>query len=401
MDTASNCSQSVIILLTFGGLFLIGLLADIAGKHTPLPRVTLLLLAGFAIGPSCFNLLPQFTQECFSLLTKISLTMIGFLLGQHMTLQRMRELGRTVLTMSASEVLMTAAMISGVLILFGVPVHIALLLAGIAPATAPAATVDVVHEYSARGKFTNTLLGIVAIDDAWGLFIFSILLAVVQALQGGGGVAGAIATGAWEIAGAGILGLVLGIPMAYLTGRIRSGEPTQAEALGVVLICAGLAVWFDVSYILAAMVLGSIVSNFATHHERPFIAIEGIEWPFLILFFLLAGASLHVGALIDAGWLAIGYILLRILGRVGGVWLGGFLCGAERQVRTWLGLTLLPQAGVAIGMALLAAQRFPESEDIILPVVLGATVVFEVVGPAVTRMVLTHVGDIKRVNRSA
>lgn len=296
---------------------------------------------------------------------------------------------------------MTAALISVVLILFGVPPHVALLLAGIAPATAPAATVDVVHEYSARGKFTNTLLGIVAIDDAWGLLVFSIMLAVVEALDGGGGVSNAIATGAWEIAGAVILGLVLGIPMAYITGRIRSGEPTQAEALGVVLICAGLAVWFEVSYILAAMVLGSVVASFATHHERPFNAIEGIEWPFLILFFLLAGASMHLSALINAGWLAIGYMVLRVLGQVGGVWIGGFICGAESRIRNWLGLTLLPQAGVAIGMALLAAQRFPQSKDIILPVVLGATVIFEVIGPAVTRMVLTHVGDIKSADRSA
>jgi Kef-type K+ transport system membrane component KefB len=395
------CADTTTVLLTFGGLFLVGLIADIAGKHTPLPRVTLLLLAGFVIGPACFDLLPQFIQECFPLLTKISLTMIGFLLGQHMTMQRMRELGRSVLTMSASEVLMTAFMIASVLSLFGVPLHISLLLAGIAPATAPAATVDVVHEYSARGRFTNTLLGIVAIDDAWGLFIFSVMLAVAQAIHGGGGVTDAMISGAWEIAGALILGLVLGVPMAYITGRIRSGEPTQAEALGIVLICAGLAVWFDVSYILAAMVMGSIVANFAYHHERPFNAIEGIEWPFLILFFLLAGASLHIDALIDAGWLAAGYIILRVLGRVGGVWLGGLICGAERNIRTWLGLTLLPQAGVAIGMALLAAQRFPESEDIILPVVLGATVIFEVAGPAVTRMVLTHVGDIKSEDRSA
>jgi Kef-type K+ transport system membrane component KefB len=227
------------------------------------------------------------------------------------------------------------------------------------------------------------------------------MLAAAQAIHGGGGITEAMISGAWEIGGALILGLVLGVPMACITGRIRSGEPTQAEALGIVLICAGLAVWFDVSYILAAMVMGSIVANFAYHHERPFNAIEGIEWPFLILFFLLAGASLHLGALIDAGWLAAGYIILRVLGRVGGVWLGGLLCGAERKIRTWLGLTLLPQAGVAIGMALLASQRFPESEDIILPVVLGATVIFEVAGPAVTRMVLTHVGDIKSENRSA
>jgi len=303
--------------------------------------------------------------------------------------------------MSASEVLMTGLLIATILSLFGVPLHIALLLAGIAPATAPAATLDVVHESSARGKLTNTLLGIVAIDDAWGLFIFSLMLAAAEAIHGGGGVTDAIITGTWEIAGALILGLVLGVPMAYITGRIRSGEPTQAEAIGVVLICAGLAVWFEVSYILAAMVMGSIVANFAYHHERPFNAIEGIEWPFLILFFLLAGASLHLDSLIDAGWLAVGYILLRVIGRIGGVWLGGFICGAEQRIRYWLGLTLLPQAGVAIGMALLAVQRFPESEDVILPVVLGATVIFEVAGPAVTRLVLTHVGDIKRRGNSS
>jgi len=400
MDISSD-SNIATILLTFGGLFLIGLLADIAGKHTPLPRVTLLLLTGFAIGPSCFDLLPAFTQEWFPLLTKISLAMIGFLLGQHMTLQRVRKLGRTVLSISAGEVIMAALLMMVVLTLFGVPPHIALLLAGIAPASAPAATVDVVHEYSACGKFTNTMLGIIAIDDAWGLFIFSVMLAVAQAIHGGGGVTDAMISGAWEITGAVILGMVLGVPMAYITGRIRPGEPTQAEALGLVMICAGLAVWFEVSYILAAMILGSVVASSATHHERPFNAIEGIEWPFLILFFLLAGSSMHLSALIDAGWLAIGYILLRASGQVLGVLIGGFICGAEPKIRNWLGFTLFPQAGVAIGMALLAAQRFPESKDIILPVVLGATVIFEVVGPAVTRMVLTHVGDIKSGDRSA
>ena len=393
-------SETATIFLTFGGLFILGLLADIAGKRTPLPRVTLLLLSGFAIGPSGLDILPQFTQDWFPVLTKISLAMIGFLLGQHMTMKRMRELGRTVLTMSAGEVLMTAALIATALTLMGVPFHISLLFAGIAPATAPAATVDVVDEYAAQGKFTDTLLGIVAIDDAWGLFIFSLMLAVAQALSGGGGVVSAITAGVWEIAGAVILGIVLGIPMAYITGRIRPGEPTQAEALGVVMICAGLALWFDVSYILAAMVLGSMVANFAYHHDWPFNAIKGIEWPFLILFFLLAGSSLHMDALLQAGWLALGYIFLRIIGRVGGVWFGGLLCGSDKVLRTWLGLTLLPQAGVAIGMALIAAQRFPDAKNTIMPVVLGATVIFELVGPVVTRMVLTHVGDIKDISNS-
>ncbi|MDT8384705.1 MAG: cation:proton antiporter [Gammaproteobacteria bacterium] len=383
------------ILLSFGGLFLLGLLADLAGRHTPLPRVTLLLLCGFMIGPAMLDWLPALTNEWFPVLTDIALAMIGFLLGQNMTRARFTELGRPVLAMSLGEVILTALLVFSVLWLFGFPLDIALLLAGIAPATAPAATVDVVHEYRARGRFTDTLLGIVAIDDVWGLLMFSVLLTLAQALGGQGGEWWEVLRiGAWEIGGAVLVGGLVGLPMAYLTGRIRPGEPTQAEALGLVLLCAGIAVWAEVSYILAAMVLGAVVANLAKHHDRPFNAIEGIEWPFLILFFLLAGAELDLSALSQAGLLATAYIGLRIAGRLLGTRLGGQLVGVDTTTRRWIGLALLPQAGVAIGMALLASQRFPEIKNVILPVVLGATVVFELIGPVATRWTLIHVGDI-------
>lgn len=382
------------VLITFGGLFLLGLLADLVGRHTPLPRVTLLLVAGFTIGPSGLNWLPAFTEQWFPLLTDIALAMIGFLLGHNLTRTRLATLGRAVLAMSIGEVVMTSVLVFSVLYAFGAPVDVALLLAGIAPATAPAATVDVVREYRAKGQFTNTLLGIVAIDDAWGLLVFSVVLALAKALGSDGGAAEILASGAWDIGVAILLGLVLGVPMAYLTGRIRPGEATQAEALGVVLLCAGIAVWMDVSYILSAMVLGAVVANFAKHHRRPFSAIEGIEWPFLILFFVLAGAALHVHALAQVGVLGAAYIGLRTAGRIAGTWLGGWLSGAEPKTWHWIGFALLPQAGVAIGMALLAVQRFPELKDIVLPIILGSTVFFELVGPVLTRQILVHVGDI-------
>ena len=382
------------ILITFGGLFLLGLVADLLGRHTPLPRVTLLLLAGFVIGPSVLDWLPPSTERWFPVLTNIALAMIGFLLGQNLTLNHLRELGAKVLAMSIGEVVMTSLLVFVVLGLFGVPLEIALLLAGIAPATAPAATVDVVREYRAKGKLTDSLLDIVAIDDAWGLLIFSLLLALADVLFGQGAAGSALASGFWELGGALLLGLVLGVPMAFMTGRICPGEPTQAEALGLVLLCAGLAVWLEVSYILAAMVMGMVVANLSQHHERPFTAIEGIEWPCLILFFLLAGASLHVTALTQAGWLAAGYIGLRCLGKVVGPRLGGMLTGADVMTRRWIGFMLLPQAGVAIGMALLAGQHFPQLKNTILPVILGSTVVFELVGPVMTRFGLQRVGDI-------
>jgi Kef-type K+ transport system membrane component KefB len=385
-----------LLLATFGGLFLLGLIADLVGRHTPLPRVTLLLLAGLLIGPSALDWLPEFTTSWFPVLTDIALSMIGFLLGAKLTRATFHRMGRAVLAMSIGEVMMTALLVFSVLALAGVPLEIALLLAGVAPATAPAATMDVVHEIKAKGTFTDTLLGIVAIDDAWGLLIFSVLLAVVQVLAGGGGAGEVLLLGAWDIGGALLLGIVLGLPMTYMTGRIQPGEATQAEALGLVLLCTGLAVWLGVSPFLACMVLGAVVANLAKHHQRPFHAIEGIEWPFLILFFLLAGASLHVEALAEVGAVGAGYIVLRVAGRIMGTRLGGWLSGTDPITRRWIGLALLPQAGVAIGMALIATQRFPELKDTILPIVLGSTILFELLGPPITRWVLVRVGDARK-----
>lgn len=389
------------ILITIGVLFLVGLCADLIGRHTPLPRVTLLLLAGVLAGPSVLDWLPAFTQDWFPLLTDLALAMIGFLLGQKMSLSRLRDLGRVVLSISVGEVLVTALLVFGVLVAFGVRVEVALLLAGVAPASAPAATVDVVREARARGVFTDTLLGVVAVDDAWGLILFSLLLAAAEGLTGGGGAAQVVLVGLWEVGGAVLLGVALGVPMALLTGRLTPGEPTQAEALGFVLLCAGLAAAIGVSFILAAMVLGSAVANLARHHQRAFHAIEGIEWPFLVLFFLLAGASFHVGALAEVGLLGAAYVVLRPAGLTAGGWLGGWLAGAPEQTRRWIGPTLLPQAGVALGMALIVGQRFPDLEHVVLPIVLGSTVLFELLGPVVTRYALVRVGESARAGKGA
>lgn len=385
------------ILLTLGGLFLVGLVTDLIGRRSPLPRVTLLLLFGFVAGPSVLDVLPAaFSERWFPLLTNIALVMVGFLLGGNMTVGAFRRHGHEVMWISVGEVVATAGLVAVVLALVGVPLEVALLLAGIAPATAPAATNDVVRESGAKGGFTRTLLGIVAIDDAWGLIVFSLLLAVAQAVHGSTvGAEDLLLHGLWEVGGAFLVGGALGVPMAYLTGRIRPGEPTQAEALGLVLLCGGIANYLGVSYILSAMVMGAVVANLASHHRRPFHAIEGIEWPFMILFFVLAGASLHLETLLEIGLLGGGYIVLRASGLVAGSWLGGLAAGAAPETRRWMGWALMPQAGVALGMALLAGQRFPDYKDVVLPVAIGATVVFELIGPVITRRVLARVGDAR------
>ena len=377
------------ILLILGLLFLLGLAADLAGRHSFVPRVTLLILAGLAVGPVGFDLLPAaLVREWFPQLTTLALSLVGFLLGQKLSLAELRARGRTVIGITIGETL--AALVAVALALLAIGVHpvAALLLAGIATATAPTATFDVVREAGAEGEFADTLLAVVALDDAFALLLFSLTMAAASAVDGNHSVIFSLVGGAQEIGGSLLLGACLGVPMAFLTGRIRPGEPTLAEAMGFVLLCGGIATWLDLSPVLSAMIMGSVVASLARHHERPFHAIEGVEWPFLILFFILAGASAHPGAMLTVTGITVIYMLGRCVGTYAGAAAGARLVRANALLRKWMGLCLCPQAGVSLGMALLASQRFPEFESFLLPVVLASTIVYEVTTPVITRKAL-------------
>jgi Kef-type K+ transport system membrane component KefB len=375
--------------MILGALFLVGLVADLIGRFTLLPRVTLLLLSGLAVGPAGFAFLPpDFVQAWFGSLTSVALALIGFLLGQQLSLPALRKRGRTVIGISICKVTGASVIVAAVLSFAGIDLLIALLLAGIAPATAPASIFDIVHESGAEGEFPQTLLSIAAIDDVWGLVIFILMMACGAIAAGETAVGAGIILGMKTLAGSAALGLALGIPMAYLTGRIRQGEPTQAEALGFVLLGAGVAISLDLLPILTAMVMGTTVASFATHHDRPFRSIEGFEWPFMILFFVMAGASLETEALWLAGGVMAIYVLARCAGILIGTRLGAGMVGAPPALRRWLGLALFPQAGVAIGMALFAVQQFPGTAPVVLTVVVGSTIVLETVGPIFTRLAI-------------
>lgn len=389
-------SDTALILITFGGLFIIGLIADLIGRHTPMPRVTLLILTGFFIGPSVLNWLPSFANEWFPILTNIALAMIGFILGQNLTKKKFSTMGRPIIGISLGVMIMTAVFMFVGLTLLGAPIEMAIILAGIATATAPAPVVDVSSEINARGPFTDTLLGIVAVDDAWGLLLFSFLLIVASIVVGNGQAMDSLHSGMWEIFGAIILGLILGFPMAYLTSHLYPGKSSQAEVLGLVLLCAGLAEWIGASYILTAMVMGAVVANFSKHHQhRPFHEVEAMQWPLLILFFLLAGSELNLTALLEVGAIGVGYIILRILGRISGSFLGAKWAKCDQPQYHLMGLAMLPHAGVAIGMALLAIHHFPELKESLMAIILGACIFFELIGPAITRMMIIRAGEAR------
>ena len=394
MDS-THIDTSAQLLLTLGGILLAGLVLSAVAQRSLLPRATLLLVLGALIGKDSLDLIPQFFINQFDLIAEITLLMVGFLLGGKLTRSSLK--GHTGISFSISicAALLPALTVCLGMIAMGVATEIAVLLGCFAAATAPAAILDVVQESQIKNRFSELLLLIVVLDDVWALLLFAIGMAIVTSLNGVAGEAGFAGLVVWELGGAMLLGVAIGLPAAYLTGRIKPGKPMLSEALGIVFLCGGVALWLDVSFLIATIVMGGVITNLARHHDYPFHAIEGIESLFMIVFFVLAGASLELGALSAIGVIGGVYILCRALGKYLGAWVGGYLSQSGQDNQLWMGVALLPQAGVAIGMALVASNRFPEYRQIMLPIVIASTVVFEIIGPVFTRQA------IQRSNRDS
>ena len=318
----------------------------------------------------------------------MALLMVGFLLGGKLTVGVLSKSVGQILWISISAAIVTAVIVGSGLVWIGVSAEIAILLGCIAAATAPAAVLDVVTESNHKGQFSDLLLSIVSLDDVWALLLFALGIAVVKSINGLGADVLPILTVTREIGGAILLGVMIGLPAAYLTGRIKSGQPMLTEALGIVFVCGGLAIMLDVSFLIASMVMGAVITNLAKHHEYPFHAIEGIDWPFMVIFFVLAGASLELSAVREVGYIGVVYILCRAIGKYLGARLGSHCSQASMETKQWMGVALLPQAGVAIGMALVASEHFPEYRQILLSVIISTTIFFEIIGPVFTRMAL-------------
>ncbi|MBO6602825.1 MAG: cation:proton antiporter [Roseicyclus sp.] len=373
--------EQSLFLATLGALFLCGLAADHLGGKTPLPRVTLLLLLGLLVGPSGLGFLPDGIENWFEPISVVALTMVAFLLGADLTRDNMARHGRAIFAISVLIVFGTTAIVWAGLVALGLEPGLALLLGAIATATAPAAITDVIHQSGVRNGFTETIGGIVAIDDIWGLIVFSVCLAFIHQSDGW---SAPLAIAVHDIGGAVLLGLVIGAPAAFLSGRLKPGEPLQIEAFGVVFLTAGLALWLDVSFLIAGMTAGAMIANLARHHDYAFNEIERIELPFMLLFFLLAGASLELEALLSLGWITAAYVGLRIVARLISGEIGARLGRVPKPEVHLYGPALLPQAGVAVGMALLAAETVPEWGATIMTLTIAATVIFEIIGPPVT-----------------
>jgi len=384
-------------LLTIGALLLVGLFASTVARRTFLPRVTILLLLGFGLGSDGVGVIPSWLTSNFQIIADITLLMVGFLLGGKLSRSDFKESTGTVLWISFTSAVVTALAVALGLYLLNVPLEIAVILGCVASATAPAAILDVVTELGVDSPFSKRLLSIVALDDIWALIIFALGMAFLQNVNGQATHDESMLVHAsLEIFGSILLGFLMGLPAAYLTGRAKPGQPMLTEAIGIVFICGGVSMWLDMSYLITSIVLGATIVNLAQHHEYPFHAIEDIESPFMVIFFILAGASLELDALMNLGLIGSAFILLRIMGKYLGAKLGGRLSHADSATRQWMGIALLPQAGVAIGMALVASHTFHEHSQTLLTIAISSTIFFEIIGPIGTRLAIQGANHIKQ-----
>ena len=380
-------------ILLLGIFLLLGWGAHVIGRRFKLPRVTILLLIGMIAGPSLLDVFPHKITNWFPDIAHIALAMVGFLLGESFIGREIKVSGRTILYISIGKTIVAAILVFTAVLLIQKDWLFALLLSGIAPASAPAAILDVIHEIKSRGPLTKTILGVVAIDDAWGVLLFSFLLTAAETIYVKGHIVNEVLFAIWDIGGAILLGVIIGLPMALLTGRIKKGEPSLLEAFGFVMLCGGLALMLNVSYLLSCMVLGVTVANRAKHHTRPFRDIEGASELFLVIFFLLAGYEFELSSFWTLGFIGGIYIIARSVGFLIGGYFAARIANSAAVIKKRIGWCLFPQAGVAMGLALLSLERFPEVGKSVIQLIVGTTIIFELVGPMVTRWHLHKAGE--------
>ncbi len=390
-------------LLSLGLALTVGLAGARLMSKLKLPSVTAYILIGIILGPYALNLVSPDMLEASTLIANITLSLIAFSLGQNFTLSTLRRIGKAVFAISIGEVLGAFILVSAAMYIVGhQSAAIAILFGAIAPATAPAAVVMVTREYRARGRFTDTLLGVVAIDDAWGIMLFAFCVAIAKSLIGAHtgvftNIFSDLAHGMWEVIGGLGLGIALGFLLSYFLKYINTRSNLLIYTLGLILINAGLSIWLNVSLLLANMAFGATVANRIKVSDNIFEVLRRFDPPLYLLFFLVAGANLEVLSIYSLGILGILYVVTRLPGEMLGAFAGASLAKADSTVRKYIGLGLAPQAGVAIGLALYAKNYFPGAiGEMILSTIIVTTIIYELIGPVLVRVSLEKAGEIGR-----
>ena len=374
-----------------------GLIMGRVVKLIHLPNVTGYLLAGLIIGPYCLKILQPDFVTAMDLASEMALAFIAFTIGAEFKISYLKRLGMTPVIIAIFEALTAVFAVFISLYAFGFDLQLALLLGAIASATAPAATIMVVKQYDARGPVTDTLLSVVALDDAVALMAFGFASATVAVMGASADVSvfTMIAKPIVEIVCSIVLGFILGLVFLIPLKYFKKDSNRTIIMTAFVFFGSAIADYFGLSSLLLCMCMGAMLVNVSSSADSIMRLADNITPPIFVMFFVTSGAELDVTILPQLGLIGFLYVVTRVVGKVLGAYIGAVIMKAPPTVKKYIGFTLVPQAGVAIGLSLIAANEIPGYGATIRAVVLCATLIYELTGPVLTKVCLKKAGEIK------
>ena len=417
-------SQTASIFLSLSVALLAGLLLSRLAKKVQLPAVTAYLVAGVLIGPFVLGRIgiPGIgitgeQIEGFGLVSDLALGFIAFSMGSEFRIAQLKKIGKQATFIGVFQALFTTVIVDAALIGLHLiipdkfSIDAAIVLGAVATATAPAATLMVVKQYKAKGPVTDILLPVVALDDAVGLVVFAISFGIARSLGTGAvNVTSVILEPVLEVVLSLLLGFVMGLLFTLCEKYFHSRSKRMAVSVTFVMITVAISsmsfeigsIHIGFSSLLACMMLGTAFCNICEVSEELMERADRWTTPVLILFFVISGAELELSVFADVMVILIGavYIVSRSLGKYFGAGISARLSKCDPNVVKYLGITLLPQAGVALGMAIKAIELGPEGA-IVRNITLFAVLVYEIVGPYLTKVALTKAGDINEEGRQS
>lgn len=394
----------VVGIMTFAGLYFGKMI-----KQIKLPSIIGFMLVGVLLGPSLFDLINEELRNNLGFITEIALGFVAISIGLELKMSTLKQQGIAIIIIIITESLLAFVLVTTAITWFTGDLAMGLIFGAIAPASAPAGTVAIIQEYKAKGSLTKALYSVVGFDDGLGIIIFGFAAAIAKSiiLQSTGihaeSTAALLLPPLIEVGLSILVGGGAAIVFVFLGRRLTSSRDLFTLLFAMVLITSGLSAPLHISLILTNMVLGFIIVN--TQANSLIKKIEGElsnVMPLLfILFFVLAGANLHVAAIPSLGLVGVIYTLSRSLGLIGGATFGAAVGRAEPKIRKYLGLGILSQAGVAIGLSLIVKQEFSslgswgaEIGSAVITTVTATCIFFEFIGPILTKYGLQKAGEI-------
>lgn len=373
-----------------------GLVFGRLGKFIKLPNVTGYLIAGLLLGPSFLDLIPPDMVNGFTVISDIALAFIAFSVGSEFRLSYFKKVGITPVVIAICESFGAIILVTVCMLLFGFDTKLSIMLGAIAAATAPAQTIMVINQYKAKGSLTSMLVSVVAIDDAVALIGFGIATTVVKIMSSNmeQSILISILSPVYEIIISIVLGCVLSILMMIFFKWFKKPSNRLCIIVAFVMAAFWLSVKANGSALLTCMALGAVLVNVFKEIDSVLKISDAFTPPIFMTFFVISGAGFNVNALSSIGIIGAVYVISRVIGKVLGAWTGGKIMKQEDKICKYLGPTLMPQAGVALGLIMIAGKLVPDYASQIRVVILCSTFIYSIIGPIVAKISLEKSGEI-------